>query len=133
MEFWDFVAFFFWSFVFIAYLMVLFSVIGDIFRDRDMNGWLKALWIIFLVFVPILTALVYLIARGPGMARRQAEMMSQSRADTDAYIRSVASSTPTEEIAKAKTLLDSGAISASEYEALKARALGGTATPTARV
>jgi ABC-type multidrug transport system fused ATPase/permease subunit len=130
MNFWDFVSFFFWSFVFIAYLMVLFSIIGDIFRDHELNGWMKALWIIFLVFVPFLTALVYLIGRGSGMARRQAEQMSQSRQDTDAYIRSVATGSPTEEIAKAKSLLDSGAISSGEYEALKARAMGGSASTT---
>jgi hypothetical protein len=130
MNFWDFVAFFFWSFVFIAYLMVLFSILSDIFRDHELNGWLKALWIIFLVFVPFLTALVYLIARGSGMAQRQSEVMSRSRADTDDYIRSVAGGSPTEEIAKAKTLLDSGAISSGEYEALKARAMGGSSSTT---
>ncbi|WP_157155944.1 MULTISPECIES: SHOCT domain-containing protein [unclassified Diaminobutyricimonas] len=130
MNFWDFVSFFFWSFVFIAYLMVLFSVLSDIFRDHELSGWLKALWVILLIFVPFLTALIYLIARGSGMARRQAETMARSREDTDSYIRSVAGSSPADEIAQAKALLDSGAISASEYEALKARAMGGSASTT---
>lgn len=123
-NFWDILWLFFWSFAFIAYLMVLFSIIGDIFRDSKLNGWAKAVWLIFLVFVPFLTALVYLIARGPDMARRQAERVEQTQAYTDDYVRSVASSaSPSAEIAKAKELLDSGSITASEFEALKAKAL----------
>ena len=76
MNFWSIVGLFFWSFVFIAYLFVLFAIIGDLFRDHQLNGWLKALWIIFLVFVPFLTALVYLIARGNHMAARPAQRRS---------------------------------------------------------
>jgi hypothetical protein len=113
MNFWDFVLWFFWVFVFVAYLMVIFSIIGDIFRDSSLNGWLKALWMLFLIFVPFLTALIYLIARGPGMQKR--------------YIRETAGTaggaSPTEEISKAKALLDSGAISQAEFDALKAKAL----------
>jgi hypothetical protein len=61
---WDLLWVFFWAFAFVAYLVALFSIIGDIFRDRQLNGWLKAIWLIFLVFLPFLTALVYLIVRG---------------------------------------------------------------------
>ncbi|MDY7527325.1 MULTISPECIES: SHOCT domain-containing protein [Cryobacterium] len=123
-NFWDVVWFFFWSFAFIAYLMVLFSIVGDIFRDHKLTGLAKAVWLIFLVFVPFLTALVYLIARGPDMARRQAERVQQAQAYTDDYVRSVASSaSPSAEIAKAKELFDSGSITATEFEALKAKAL----------
>jgi uncharacterized membrane protein len=123
-NFWDVVWFFFWSFAFIAYLMVLFSIVGDIFRDHKLTGGAKAVWLIFLVFVPFLTALVYLIARGPDMARRQEERVQQAQAYTDDYVRSVASSaSPSAEIAKAKELLDSGSITAAEFEALKAKAL----------
>lgn len=68
MDIWSWVAWFFWVFVFVAYLMVVFSIISDIFRDQSLNGWLRAIWIIFLIFVPFLTALVYLIARGSGNA-----------------------------------------------------------------
>lgn len=124
MDFWDFLWLFFWGFIFFAYLMVLFAIIGDIFRDPELNGWLKAVWTIFLVFLPILTALVYVIARGQGMARRQAEAAMQARTEADTYIRSVAVSSPADEIARAKNLLDSGAITQSEFDALKARALG---------
>jgi len=123
-NFWDIVWFFFWSFAFIAYLMVLFSIVADIFRDHTLNGWAKAVWLIFLIFIPFLTALVYLIARGSDMARRQAERVEQAQAYTDDYVRSVASSaSPSAEIAKAKELLDSGSITAAEFESLKAKAL----------
>lgn len=123
-SFWDFVVYSFWIFVWISYLMVLFSIIGDIFRDHTLNGWLKALWIIFLVFVPFLTALVYLIARGPSMARRRMEDMQRAKGDTDAYIRTVATaSSPSDEIAKAKTLLDNGTITQAEFDSIKARSL----------
>ena len=124
MNFWDFIVWVFWWYIIIAYLMVLFRIIADIFRDRALNGWLKAVWMIFLVFVPFITALVYLIARGKGMSERAMADMRAARSETDQYIRSVAASTPAEEIAKAKTLLDSGAISQSEFNILKTRVLG---------
>ena len=123
-NFWDIIWFFFWSFVFIAYLFALFAIIGDLFRDRDTNGWLKAIWIIFLVFVPFITALIYLIARGNSMAERTVQAGRQAQTETDAYIRSVAAvSTPTDEIVKAKTLLDAGAITQAEFDGIKAKAL----------
>lgn len=124
MDFWGFIAWFFWIFVFAAYLMVLFSIIADLFRDDSVNGWLKAVWIIFLVFVPFLTALVYLIARGAGMQKRSYAMAMQQREAQDAYIRSAAgTSSPTDEIARAKSLMDSGALTAQEFEAIKTHAL----------
>lgn len=125
MDFWSWIAWFFWAFVFFAYLMVLFSILADIFRDSSMNGWVKAVWIIFLVFVPFLTALIYLIARGNGMTKRSVAQAAELRAAQDDYIRQTAASggTSVDHIAKAKALLDAGAISPSEYEALKAKAL----------
>lgn len=123
---WDFILWFFWIFVFVAYLMVLFSIIGDLFRDDSLNGWLKAIWILFLIFVPFLTALVYLIARGNGMQKRSIAQAQELRAAQDAYIRQTAGSggsSATDDIAKAKSLLDSGAISQAEFDALKAKAL----------
>ncbi|TFB48407.1 SHOCT domain-containing protein [Cryobacterium tagatosivorans] len=124
-SFWDFVGFFFWTMVLVSYLYVLFAVIADVFRDREMSGWGKAGWLILMLFVPVLTMLVYIVARGPGMAERQMRSSEQARASTEQYIRNVASSSPAQEISQAKTLLDSGAISASEFEAIKSRALGG--------
>nr|WP_274636025.1 SHOCT domain-containing protein [Microbacterium bovistercoris] len=124
-SFWDIIWWFFWAFVFISYLFALFAIIGDLFRDRKLNGWWKALWIIFLIFVPFLTALVYLIARGNGMAERSAGQAKAAQAAADDYIKSVAGASPSDEIAKAKALLDSGTITADEYAKIKARALAG--------
>lgn len=122
-DFWSFVWIFFWSFAFIAYLFALFAIIGDLFRDHELSGWWKAVWIIFLVFLPFLTALVYLIARGDGMARRSAKQAAAAQEATDQYIRQAAGGSPADEIAKAKALLDAGTINAQEYDALKAKAL----------
>jgi hypothetical protein len=116
---------FLWIFAFTAYLVVLFQIIGDLFRDHELSGWWKAIWILFLIFVPFLTALIYLIARGRGMASRNMEAMATAKRDTDTYIRDVAGASPSEEISKAKALLDSGVITQTEYEALKSRALTG--------
>jgi len=123
-DFWSVIWLFFWGFVFISYLMALFSIVADLFRDHTLNGWWKAVWIIFLVFAPFITALVYVIARGRGMAERSQRDMRQAQSATDNYIRDVAGSSPADEIAKAKVLLDSGTISQEEYAHLKSRALG---------
>lgn len=111
-----------WFFLFFTYLFALFAVIGDLFRDRQLGGGWKAVWIVCLIFFPFISLLIYLIARGKGMTERSLAQAQQNKAATEDYIRSVASS-PTEEISKAKALLDAGTISAEEYEALKAKAL----------
>ena len=125
MGFWDFLLWIFWVFVFVAYLMVVFSIIADIFRDHELNGWLKAIWILFLIFVPFLTALIYLIARGSGMQKRSLAQAQEIQAAQAEYIRQAAGSAPSpaDDIAKAKSLLDAGAISQAEFDALKAKAL----------
>lgn len=110
-------------FLFFAYLVILFQILGDLFRDRDLGGFAKAVWIIALVFLPFLTALIYVIARGKGMAERQMQAVQQAKSDTDSYIREVAGKSPTEHIAEAKALLDAGTIDANEFAALKAKAL----------
>lgn len=120
---WSIVWFFFWSFAFISYLFALFAVVGDLFRDEALGGWGKALWIFCLVFVPFLTVLVYLVARGKGMAERSQRSAVQAQRAADEYIRGVAGSSPADEIAKAKALLDSGTITPDEYERLKGAAL----------
>jgi hypothetical protein len=120
----DIIWWFLWAFVFVAYLFALFAVISDLFRDHELSGWWKAVWIIFLIFVPFLTLLVYLIARGNGMAQRGAAEARQIQAAQDAYIKQVATAgSPSDEIAKAKTLLDAGTITQAEYDAIKAKAL----------
>ena len=110
-----------------AYLFVLFYILTDLFRDRELSGWWKALWIIFLIFAPYLTALVYIIARGRGMSERQVAAAKEARSETDAYIKHVAASgggkSPAEHIAEAKKLLDSGTINQAEFDQLKAKAL----------
>lgn len=124
MNFWDFFWLMLWGFIFISYLMVLFQVIVDIFRDPGLKGVTRAVWLIALFLAPPLTALVYVLARGRGMAERQQAGAVEAREATDNYIRSVAGEAdPTAQIARAKSLLDSGAISAAEYEQLKAKAL----------
>ena len=124
MDFWHFFYLLIWSFVFVAYLMVLFQIIGDLFRDRDLSGWLKAVWIIGLIIFPFLVALIYLIARGKGMAERHMAAVQTAQKATDQYIQSVASqSAPADQIASAKALLDAGTISQAEFDQLKAKAL----------
>jgi len=124
MSFWDIIWFIFIAYVFFAYLMVLFSVIGDIFRNKETSGFTKALWILLLIILPIITVLVYLITHGSGMAERSSRQAQAMQAQQDAYIKNVAgSSSPADQITQAKSLLDSGAISQAEYEAMKAKAL----------
>ncbi|TIH36652.1 hypothetical protein D4765_09600 [Subtercola vilae] len=106
--------------------MALFSVIGDLFRDHTIAGGYKAIWIIFLVFIPFLTVLAYLIFRGRGMAERQAANVKQAQTAADNYIKTVAGLSPSDEIVKAKSLLDSGAINQQEFDSLKAHALSVT-------
>ena len=122
---WDWFWMLFWIFAYLAYLFVLIYIIFDIFRDRALNGWWKAVWLIFLVFVPFLTGLVYLIVRGRGMAERSARKQVEYQEDDTDYIRSVSFASPTDEIEKAKALRDQGVISDGEFEALKNKALGG--------
>ena len=88
-----------------------------------MDGFAKALWMVALVFVPMLTALVYVVARGRGMADRQRAALQKAKSDTEAYIRTVAGKSAAEQIADAKTLLDAGTINADEFAKLKAKAL----------
>lgn len=122
-SFWDLIWWFLAVFIFFAYLMALFSIIGDIFRDHKLAGGWKAVWIFFLIFFPIVTALIYLIARGKGMSERQVAAAQSYKTAQDDYIKSVAGTSPTDQIAQAKSLLDSGAISQAEFDSLKAKAL----------
>jgi uncharacterized membrane protein len=122
-NFWDVIWFFFWIFAYTVYLFALFGIIIDLFRDRQLNGWWKALWVIFLIFVPFLTALVYLIARGRGMAERRAGEYVAVKEDDD-YTGSAPLANPAHEIEKAKNLLDQGVISQGEFDAIKNKALG---------
>lgn len=123
MDFWDIIWFIIVSFAFIAYLIMLWMIISDLFRNREQSGWVKAIWIVFLFIFPLLTGLVYLIVHGRGMAERSAKESAQFKAAQDNYIREVAGKSPAEHIAEAKALLDAGTINEDEYRALKAKAL----------
>jgi chemotaxis signal transduction protein len=104
--------------------MCLFWVLGDIFRSDDLGGGGKTLWVIFVIVIPWLGILVYLIARGHGMQERQVAQATQMQAAQAEYIKSVAgSATAADQIASAKTLLDNGSITQAEFDTLKAKAL----------
>ena len=123
-NFWDFVWLILSTFVFIAYLLVLFQIVGDLFRDSDVGGFAKALWIIGLIFLPFLTAFAYIVLRGGGMADRQRAALQRAKSDAEAHIRGVISSkSSANEIADAKALLDAGTITQDEFAKLKAKAL----------
>lgn len=122
-NFWDFIWLIVSTFVFVAYLLILFQIVADLFRDPEVGGVAKAVWLICLIFVPMLTALLYVIVRGPGMAKRQLAAIERNRAQAEDYIRHVAGKSPADQIADAKALLDAGAISPEEFAQLKAKAL----------
>lgn len=112
-------------FFMVMYFMILFSILGDLFRDHDTSGWAKAAWVIFLVIAPFLTALIYLIARGNGMAKRSMKAQADAQQQFNDYVQTVASSqAPADQIASAKALLDAGTIDQGEFDRLKAKALG---------
>jgi predicted PurR-regulated permease PerM len=118
--FWTMLIFFIW----VAWFILLFRIIADIFRRRDIGGGAKTLWILFVLFLPFLGVFVYLISQGQGMAERDTRQTQAAQQQFDDYVRSVGSSGGSAaEIEKAKQLLDSGAITQAEFEALKSRAL----------
>jgi hypothetical protein len=123
MSFWDYLVWFFWFYIAISCIWIYITVIIDVFRDPGLNGWMKALWVLFLVFLPFLAAFVYLIARGRSMTERRIAESRQAQSQTNDYIRSVAGNSAAGEIEKGKQLLDSGALTQAEYDALKAKAL----------
>jgi len=119
--FWSMILFFAW----VIWIWMMITILGDVFRRRDMSGWGKAAWTVFLIVLPFLGALIYLIANHDGMADRNVEQAQASRAEFDDYVKTVATTGggSAAEIEKAKSLLDSGAIDQSEFESLKAKAL----------
>ncbi|QNE36919.1 SHOCT domain-containing protein [Leifsonia shinshuensis] len=130
MTFWDFLVWSFWFYLVFVCITIFIRVFIDLFRDPELNGWAKALWCVFLVVVPFLAAFIYLIARGGRMAQRSAAGSMQAQAASADYIRSVAgtgATSPAAEIESGKQLLDAGTITPAEFEALKAKALRGTA------
>ena len=114
-------------FAWIIWFWLLITVFADLFRRHDISGWVKALWIIFVIILPFLGVLVYLIAESHGMADRNQKQAQAAQSQFDDYVKSVAAqSDPTEQISKAKGLLDSGAITQAEFDSIKAKALAGS-------
>jgi len=124
-SFWD----FFWLvlsvFLLMAYLVVMWQIVMDLFRDRSLGGVAKALWVFFLVVLPLLTSLAYLVSRGPGMAERNLAVARSEQEAAESYVRSLAAEgrSAADEIARAQGLLEAGTISEPEFERLKQKAL----------
>ena len=112
-------------FFMVMFLMILFSIFGDLFRDHEMSGGVKAAWVLALLLFTPLASLIYLIVRGGGMAQRAAAAQADAQKQFEAYAKQVAgSSSATDEIERAKGLLDSGTITQEEFDAIKSKALG---------
>ena len=125
--FWTILIFFAW----VAWIWIAITVLIDLFRRRDLSGWAKALWVVFVIVLPFLGVLAYLLIYHDGMAERSTKEVATSQAQFDDYVRRTAGSGgPASEIEKAKQLLDSGAITQAEYDVIKAHALGSTAPST---
>jgi cytochrome c biogenesis protein CcdA len=110
--------------LFVIWIWILFAIISDLFRDHDEPGWLKAVWILFLVFIPFLTMLVYLIVRGHGMRERAIKAQAEAKQDFDDYIRQEAAASPADELHKLHDLKQKGALTDAEYERAKGKLLG---------
>lgn len=110
-------------FFFVIWIWILVTILTDLFRDHEISGWSKAAWVLFLVFIPFLTALIYLIARGNGMRDRTIKAQAEAKQHMDAYIREQAHVSPADELHKLNELKEKGAISAEEFEKAKAKLL----------
>ena len=110
-------------FLFVIWIWILFTIITDIFRDHEMSGWAKAIWILFLVFIPFLTGLVYLIVRGSGMRDRSIKAQTDAKKHFDEYVREQAHASPADELHKLNELREKGALSQEEFDRAKAKLL----------
>ena len=129
--FWSMLIFFFW----VIWIWILVTVLIDVFRRHDLSGWGKAAWALFMIVLPYLGVFIYLITQGKEMAERRASEVRESQASFDSYVRDVAgsgSAAPADQIAKAKELLDSGAIDQAEFDKLKQQGSGDVTTAFTR-
>jgi hypothetical protein len=110
-------------FLFVVWIWILITILADLFRDHETSGWVKALWVLFLVFIPFLTALVYLIARGSGMRDRQIKAEADTKKHFDEYVREQAHATPADELHKLNELREKGALSDEEFQQAKDKLL----------
>jgi Phospholipase_D-nuclease N-terminal/Short C-terminal domain len=110
-------------FFFVIWIWILITILSDLFRDHEISGWGKAAWVLFLVFIPFLTALIYLIVRGSGMRDRAIKAQAEAKHQMDAYIREQAGTSSADELHKLNELKEKGALSAEEFEKAKAKLL----------
>ena len=110
-------------FFFVIWIWILFTIITDLFRDHEMSGWGKAAWVFFLIFLPFITALIYLIARGNGMRDRTIKAQADAKKHFDEYVRETANASPADELHKLNDLKEKGALSNEEFEQAKAKLL----------
>jgi len=111
-------------FLFVIWIWILFAIIGDLFRDHELSGWAKAIWIVALVFLPFLGALIYLVARGTGMRERTIKAQAEAKQHFDEYVREQAHTSPADELHKLNELREKGALSQVEFDQAKAKLLG---------
>jgi len=111
-------------FFFVIWIWIVITILMDIFRDHKMNGWVKASWVLFLIFIPFLTALVYLIVRGSGMRDRAIQEQTDAKKHFDEYVRETAAVSPVDELHKLDQLKQSGGVTEEEYNKMKARIIG---------
>ena len=110
-------------FLFVVWIWILFTIITDLFRNHKMSGWLKAVWLVLLVFIPYLTALVYLIVYGSDMRERQLRAQAEAKHEADHYIRAAAHTSPADELHKLHELVEKGALTEAEYDRAKQKLL----------
>jgi ABC-type multidrug transport system fused ATPase/permease subunit len=110
-------------FFFVIWIWILITILNDLFRDHELSGWAKAAWVLFLVIVPFLAALIYLIARGGGMRERAIRAQADAKQHMDSYIREQANTSPADELHKLQDLKEKGALSDEEFDKAKAKLL----------
>jgi len=110
-------------FFFVIWIWILITILSDLFRDHETSGWAKAAWVLFLVFIPFVTALIYLIARGGGMRERAIKAQAEAKQHMDSYIQEQAHTSPADELHKLQELKEKGALSSEEFDKAKAKLL----------
>jgi hypothetical protein len=110
-------------FLFVVWIWILFTIITDLFRNHEMSGWLKAVWLLFLVFIPYITALIYLIVYGSDMRERQLRAQAEAKHEAEHYIRAAAHTSPADELHKLHDLVEKGALTQDEYDRAKSKLL----------
>ncbi len=110
-------------FFFVIWIWILFTIITDLFRDHEMSGWGKAVWVFFLIFLPFITALIYLIARGSGMRDRTIKAQADAKKHFDEYVRETAHTSPADELHKLQELKEKGALTDEEFQQAKSKLL----------